>query len=166
MLCEMFAGLPRKIIEALDEINGIDGSEVKRDWGAPLQKAVVKRVAEEVVKIRERRARITDGDDFQISAPLSRQRRTARRTPSFKRSTLSPRVRPDVPPLPEQRSLGELWSPGATNRTAANRSTAHYRHNPAFPAPFAPHRSRRGPVQPLRRTGPGACASNRRVSLP
>lgn len=66
MLCEMFAGLPRKIIEALDEINGIDGSEVKRDWGAPLQKAVVKRVAEEVVKIRERRARITDGDDFQI----------------------------------------------------------------------------------------------------
>src|SRR3546814_2231997 len=31
MLCEMFAGLPRKIIEALDEINGIDGSEVKRD---------------------------------------------------------------------------------------------------------------------------------------
>src|SRR3546814_3582924 len=66
VLCEMFAGLPRKIIEALDEINGIDGSEVKRDWGAPLQKAVVKRVAEEVVKIRERRARITDGDDFQI----------------------------------------------------------------------------------------------------
>ena len=50
----------------LEEINGIDGSEVKRDWGAPLQKAVVKRVAEEVVKIRERRARITDGDDFQI----------------------------------------------------------------------------------------------------
>src|SRR3546814_6184928 len=53
MLCEMFAGLPRKIIEALDEINGIDGSEVKRDWGAPLQKAVVKRVAEEVVRSEE-----------------------------------------------------------------------------------------------------------------
>src|SRR3546814_15196377 len=51
MLCEMFAGLPRKIIEALDEINGIDGSEVKRDWGAPPQKAVVRRVDEEVVKI-------------------------------------------------------------------------------------------------------------------
>ncbi|MDE8652843.1 XRE family transcriptional regulator [Novosphingobium album (ex Liu et al. 2023)] len=66
MLCEMFVGLPRKIIEALDDINGIDGSEVKRDWGGPLQKAVVKRVAEEVIKIRERRARLTDGDDFQI----------------------------------------------------------------------------------------------------
>jgi len=66
MLCEMFAGLPRKIIETLDEINGIDGSEVKRDWGAPLQKAVVKRVAEEVIKIRERRARLADGDEFQI----------------------------------------------------------------------------------------------------
>lgn len=64
MLCDMFAELPRKIIEALDEINGIDGSEVKRDWGAPLQRAVVKKVAEEVVKIRERRARLTDGDDF------------------------------------------------------------------------------------------------------
>src|SRR3546814_15879457 len=66
MLCDRFADLPRKIIEALDEINGIDGSEVKRGWGAPLQRAVVKKVAEEVVKIRERRARITDGDDFQI----------------------------------------------------------------------------------------------------
>lgn len=66
MLCDMFADLPRKIIEALDEINGIDGSEVKRDWGAPLQRAVVKKVAEEVVKIRERRARLVDGDDFEL----------------------------------------------------------------------------------------------------
>src|SRR3546814_9575544 len=66
MLCEMFAGLPRKIIEALAEINGIDGPEVKRDLSAPLQKAVVKRVAEEVVKIRERRARIQNGREFQI----------------------------------------------------------------------------------------------------
>ena len=66
MLCDMFAELPRKIIEALDEINGIDGSEVKRDWGAPLQRAVVKKVADEVVKIRERRARRTDGDDFEF----------------------------------------------------------------------------------------------------
>jgi hypothetical protein len=66
MLCDMFADLPRKIIEALDEINGIDGSEVKRDWGAPLQRAVVKKVAEEVVKIRERRARLLDGDDFEL----------------------------------------------------------------------------------------------------
>lgn len=66
MLCDMFADLPRKIIEALDEINGIDGSEVKRDWGAPLQRAVVKKVAEEVAKIRERRARLTDGDDFEF----------------------------------------------------------------------------------------------------
>ncbi len=66
MLCEMFVGLPRRTIEALDEINGIDGSEVKPDWGPPLQKAVVKRVAEEVVKIRERRARIADSNDFEI----------------------------------------------------------------------------------------------------
>ena len=66
MLCDMFADLPRKIIEALDEINGIDGSEVKRDWGAPLQRAVGKKVAEEVVKIRERRARLVDGDDFEL----------------------------------------------------------------------------------------------------
>src|SRR3546814_3672807 len=62
----------------------------------------------------------------------------ARRTPSFKRSTLSPRVRQDVPPLPEQRSLGELWSPGAQNRSAATSSTAHCRHNPAFPGSAAP----------------------------
>src|SRR3546814_10359758 len=104
MLCEMFAGLPRKIIEALNEINGIDGSEVKRDWGAPLQKAVVKRVAEEVVKIRERRVRITDGDDFQIKRPISGQRRPPRRSPSFKRSNMTPPARQDVPTCPDQRS--------------------------------------------------------------
>ncbi len=66
MLCDMFAGLPRKTIDALDEINGLDGSEVRRDWGVPLQRAVIRRVSEEVVKIRERRARLADSDDFAL----------------------------------------------------------------------------------------------------
>src|SRR3546814_12266328 len=103
MLCEMFAGLPRKIIEALDEINGIDGSEVTRDWGAPLQKAVVKRVAAEVVKIRERRARITDGDEFQIYATLSSTQPSATRPTSFKTSTLATTVTQNAPTLPEKK---------------------------------------------------------------
>src|SRR3546814_6003530 len=78
---------------------------------------------------------------------------SARRTPSFKRSTLSRRARQDVPLLPEQRSLGELWSPGAENRSAATSSTAHCRHNPAFPGSAARHRSGRGQVQRCRPPG-------------
>ena len=66
MLTEFAMELPLNLIRGLMEISGIDGSEVKRDWHRPLLKAVVKKVSDEVVKIRDRRARITEGDDFDI----------------------------------------------------------------------------------------------------
>lgn len=66
MLCDVFITLPRKLIEVLDAFDGLDGSEVRKEWGPPLQKAVVKRVTEEVLAVSERRARLAQSDDFRI----------------------------------------------------------------------------------------------------
>lgn len=66
MLCEFFLSLPRKLIDVLDALEGLDGSEVRREWASPLQKAVVKRVTEEVIAVTERRARLAQSDDFRL----------------------------------------------------------------------------------------------------
>lgn len=66
MLCDVFVSLPRKLIDVLDSVDGLDGSEVRREWGPPLQKAIAKRLAEEVLAVNERRARLAQSDDFRI----------------------------------------------------------------------------------------------------
>jgi len=66
MLCEMFSDLPRTVIKAVDEINGIDGTEIRPEWGPLLRRAVVRRIADEVNKIMERRERLAESDDFSI----------------------------------------------------------------------------------------------------
>lgn len=66
MLCDMFISLPRKLIEVLDTVDGLDGSEVRREWALPLQKAVIKRIAQEVLAVTERRARFANSDDFYL----------------------------------------------------------------------------------------------------
>lgn len=66
MLCEVFKGLPKKVIAVLEEIDGLDGSEVRKEWAGPLQKAVVKRLTDEILAVMERRARFAQGDDFRI----------------------------------------------------------------------------------------------------
>lgn len=66
MLCNMFAGLPARVIMTLEEINGIDGSEVNLGWSSPLQKGVVTRIATEAVQTQMRRARMAQGDVFEI----------------------------------------------------------------------------------------------------
>jgi len=66
MLCEVFRGLPMKLINALEELEGIDGSEVRKEWAYPLQKAVVKRLIDEVLAVMDRRARFAQSDDFRI----------------------------------------------------------------------------------------------------
>lgn len=64
MLSDFFKSLPRKLIETLDALEGIDGSEIRKEWALPLQRAVVKRVAAEVKAVTERRARLAQGEDF------------------------------------------------------------------------------------------------------
>jgi hypothetical protein len=66
MLCECFTSLPGKLIKVLEELDGLDGSEVRKEWASPLQKAVIKKVAEEVVAVTQRRARLSQGDEFQL----------------------------------------------------------------------------------------------------
>ena len=64
MLCEVFVGLPRKVIEILEELEGIDGSEVRKEWAGIVQKGVVKQLTEEVVRVLKRRSMIAERDDF------------------------------------------------------------------------------------------------------
>jgi hypothetical protein len=56
MLSEMFRGLPSMLVAALEEIEGMDGSEVRREWAGPLQAAVVQRLVKEVSSVLVRRA--------------------------------------------------------------------------------------------------------------
>lgn len=66
MLCEFFVSLPKKLIEVLDALDGLDGSEVRKEWAPLLQKAVIKRVADEVLAVTERRARLAQSDEFRL----------------------------------------------------------------------------------------------------
>lgn len=56
MLSEVFRGLPAMLVTALEEIEGIDGTEVRREWAGPLQAAVVARLVKEVSNVLTRRA--------------------------------------------------------------------------------------------------------------
>jgi len=60
MLSELFSGLPSMLIQALDEIEGIDGTEIRREWAVPLKEAVVEKLVKEVTKIMARRAVLTE----------------------------------------------------------------------------------------------------------
>lgn len=66
MLCDAFISLPRKLIEVLDTVDGLDGSEVRKEWASPLQKAVIRRISQEVLAVTERRARLAQSDDFYL----------------------------------------------------------------------------------------------------
>ncbi len=60
MLSEVFRGLPSMLIAALEEIEGMDGSEVRREWAGPLQTAVVQRLVKEVSSVLARRASLSE----------------------------------------------------------------------------------------------------------
>lgn len=60
MLSELFSGLPSRLIQALDEIEGIDGTEIRREWATPLKEAVVEKLVKEVTRILARRAELTE----------------------------------------------------------------------------------------------------------
>jgi transcriptional regulator with XRE-family HTH domain len=59
MLGDVFTGLPSRLIAALEEIRGMDGTEVRREWAPVVQDAVVEKVVKEVSCIMERRGRMT-----------------------------------------------------------------------------------------------------------
>lgn len=66
MLSTLFQGLPNRIVEALRELEGMDGSEVHKEWGTYFQSAVTKRMVSEVSRIVQRRAMLERGNDFSL----------------------------------------------------------------------------------------------------
>lgn len=66
MLCDAFHGLPHQVVAALEELDGVDGTEVRKEWAGPLQNAVKKRLLDEISAVIDRRARFAQGDEFRI----------------------------------------------------------------------------------------------------
>lgn len=56
MLTELFKGLPSMLLAALDEIEGMDGTEVRKEWAGPLRQAVIEKLVKEVSAVMARRA--------------------------------------------------------------------------------------------------------------
>jgi transcriptional regulator with XRE-family HTH domain len=66
MLCDAFVDLPEMLIVLIEEFDGIDGSEVRRDWAPAIRRALARRMVEEVRAKLERRARLAESDDFRL----------------------------------------------------------------------------------------------------
>lgn len=64
LVCDMAMGLGQKLVDALEEIGGLDGSEVRKEWATVLQKGVIEDVSKAVAKIMERRALIAERDEL------------------------------------------------------------------------------------------------------
>lgn len=58
MLAKLFKGLPSGLVEALAEIDGLDGSEVRKEWAPQLQMFVIKKMVHEVTNVMRRREQI------------------------------------------------------------------------------------------------------------
>ncbi|WP_162928308.1 XRE family transcriptional regulator [Sphingopyxis terrae] len=55
MLIDAFKELPSMLVTALDEIEGLDGTEVRKEWAGPLRQAVVEKLIKEVTAVMARR---------------------------------------------------------------------------------------------------------------
>ena len=66
MLSTLFKGLPHRLIEALQELEGMDGSEIRKEWGTYFQSAVIKKMVAEISRILQRRAALEEGNDFAL----------------------------------------------------------------------------------------------------
>lgn len=60
LLSEFYLDLPRKLLAAMAEIDGADGTELRREWSGPLANAVARRIAHEIMRVIERRNALTD----------------------------------------------------------------------------------------------------------
>lgn len=60
LLAEFYADLPRKLMDAMTEIDGADGTELRLEWSGPLASAVAKRMAHEILRVIERRNALSD----------------------------------------------------------------------------------------------------------
>lgn len=63
MMSTLLRGLPQRVVAALSEVDGMDGSEIRKEWGTYFQSAVVNRMVQEVGNILARRARLNADED-------------------------------------------------------------------------------------------------------
>lgn len=56
MISEICANLPLSLVNALNEVEGMEGTEIRREWAGPLCDGIVHRVVKEVAAIIERRS--------------------------------------------------------------------------------------------------------------
>jgi len=66
MISEVFASLPITLVNALNEVEGMDGTEIRREWATPLRDGVVDRVVREVAAIIERAAHDAAGQAIAV----------------------------------------------------------------------------------------------------
>jgi len=59
MLTDLIKELPANLFAALEEIEGLDGTEVRREWAGPLRQAVVDKLVKEISAVMARRAIMT-----------------------------------------------------------------------------------------------------------
>lgn len=64
MLCTMFRELPLHVVQALQEVDGVDGTEARVEWAPVLQQAVIRRVVQEIAAVVTRRAALGDFSIF------------------------------------------------------------------------------------------------------
>lgn len=64
MLSTLFNGLPHRIVEALRELEGLDGTEVHKEWGTYFQSAVIKKMVAEISMVLQRRSDLESGKVF------------------------------------------------------------------------------------------------------
>lgn len=64
LVCEIVLGLGRKLIEELERIGGIDGTEVRKEWAGIFQKGIIEDVSKAVARMLERRTQIAERDDL------------------------------------------------------------------------------------------------------
>ncbi len=61
MLSTLFQGLPHRIVEALRDLEGMDGTEVHKEWGTYFQSAVIKKMVSEISMVLQRRSDLESG---------------------------------------------------------------------------------------------------------
>ncbi len=60
MLSQVYNEMPDRLIAALSEIDGVDGTEIRRQWAEPLREAVIQKLISEVTKLIARRDVLTE----------------------------------------------------------------------------------------------------------
>lgn len=60
LLSTMCHGLPRGLLEAMDDLQGLDGTEIRPEWGRSLQSTVIKKMVTTLAFVLQRREQLAE----------------------------------------------------------------------------------------------------------